>query len=142
MYQKNCQKQIIFFSQGLPPLNPCKPSTWEVIRTSQTLFYPISMYNTWDQIFKEYNTHPTWGIAMKSKYLGRLHNEEWFQLPRKYSINSLIIWKEMVESFPLVFNWTVCRIGNGNKVRIGENPWAGANVDFRLFDDLMTFLYG
>jgi hypothetical protein len=78
---------------------------------------------------------------MKYKYLGRLSIEDWFCLPRKSSKNNLNIWIYLVEAFPLVGNWTMWRIGNGKNVKIGEHPWARSNIDFRLFDDLLSILH-
>ena len=38
----------------------------------------------------------------------------------------------MVLAFPLVRKWTVWRIRNGEKVKIGEDPWEGAGEEYKL----------
>jgi hypothetical protein len=77
---------------------------------------------------------------MKFKYLGRM-SIEWFHIPIKSTKICLIVWKVMVESLPLVGTWMMWRIENGKKVGIGKDPWAGADVDFRLYDDLLSLLH-
>jgi hypothetical protein len=37
-----------------------------------------------------------------------------------------------VKVFPLVDKWLAWKVGNGNNVRIGENPWIGCGKNFRL----------
>jgi hypothetical protein len=37
---------------------------------------------------------------MKSKYLGNLSFEDWFQTPQNTSKNNSITWKALVDAFP------------------------------------------
>jgi hypothetical protein len=76
---------------------------------------------------------------MNSKYFPTLSISEWFREPLKSSKGS-IVWKALVEAFPLVGNWTVWRIGNGEKVRLGEDPWLGAGNNYKLSPPLLLFL--
>jgi hypothetical protein len=57
---------------------------------------------------------------MKSKYLGRMSIEEWFRLPRKLTNNSSIVWKAMVEAFPLVGRWMVRGLEMVKKSGLGK----------------------
>jgi hypothetical protein len=68
---------------------------------------------------------------MWSKYFPNLSVIEWFRQPKKSSKGS-IVWKDMVEAFPLVGDWVVWKIGDKKKVRVGEDPWLGAGNYFRL----------
>jgi hypothetical protein len=72
-----------------------------------------------------------WTRVMNSKYFPNLSVVDWFQTPVKSSKGS-IVWKDLVEYFPLVGNWTVWQIGNGRNVRLGEDPWLGVGDNFRL----------
>jgi hypothetical protein len=66
-----------------------------------------------------------WSRVLHSKYFANLSIVEWFHFPVKSSKGS-IMWKALVEAFPLVGKWTVWKIGNGRNVRLGEDPWLGA----------------
>jgi hypothetical protein len=50
------------------------------------------------------------------------------------------VWKALVEAFPLVGDWVVWKIGDGKKVRVGEDPWLGAGNYFRLSPPLIQSL--
>jgi len=72
-----------------------------------------------------------WVRVMNSKYFPNLFVSEWFREPTKSSKGS-IVWKALVDDFPLVGNWIVWRIGNRTKVRLGEDLWLGVgnNLNF------------
>jgi hypothetical protein len=72
-----------------------------------------------------------WTRVMNSKYFPNLSIEEWFRSPIKSSKGS-ILWKALVEAFPLVGTWTIWQKGNISKVRLGEDPWLGAGDNFTL----------
>ena len=38
----------------------------------------------------------------------------------------------MVLSFPLIGSWMVWKVWNGHRVRIGEDPWIGSELNYRL----------
>lgn len=52
---------------------------------------------------------------MKDKYLGNLFIKDKFLSPMKSTKNTSIIWKDLVDAFPLMSNWIVWNIGNGKK---------------------------
>jgi hypothetical protein len=60
---------------------------------------------------------------MVSKYLVGVTFEEWYHMPKKSVINNSIVWKALIDAFPLFGEWTVWRVGNGKSLRIGEDPW-------------------
>jgi hypothetical protein len=76
---------------------------------------------------------------MNSKYFPTLYISEWFREPLK-SPKGSIVWKGLVQAFPLVGNLIVWHIGNGEKVRLGEDPWLGAGNNYKLAHPLLMFL--
>jgi hypothetical protein len=66
--------------------------------------------------------------------------EEWYNQPRKSSSGSNV-WKELVENFPLVGSWTVWKIGNGRKVKIGQDQWMGIDEDYQFSEALIQSLH-
>ena len=48
--------------------------------------------------------------------------EEWIQRPRKNIHNVSIMWKVVVLASPLIGNWSVWDVGNGSKIKLGEDP--------------------
>jgi hypothetical protein len=61
---------------------------------------------------------------MKTKYCQGLTFKEWYEQPIK-STKGSIVWKAILNAFPLVGSWMMWKIGNGWKVRVGEDPWMG-----------------
>jgi hypothetical protein len=57
-----------------------------------------------------------WGRVMFSNYLIGLTIDEWFLQPRKDVKNSSMVWKSLVDSFPIIGEWTMWRIGNEKSV--------------------------
>ena len=51
------------------------------------------------------------------------------------------MWKALVDAFSQVRPWAACRIDNGRKLRIGEDPWNGVDDSFTLSEELMTLLH-
>ena len=37
-----------------------------------------------------------------------------------------------MSAFPLVGKWLVLKVGEGNRVRLGEDPWVGCDENFKL----------
>jgi hypothetical protein len=52
-----------------------------------------------------------------------------------------LIWKSMVQYFPLIGNRLVWSVGNGIKVRIEMDPWMGSGVDFKIIEAIVTSLH-
>ena len=48
--------------------------------------------------------------------------EEWLEVERKQVHEAYLVWKALENYFPCLGIWAACQIGNGIKVRIGEDP--------------------
>ena len=57
------------------------------------------------------------------KYIYPLNILEWIRSPVKKKKCISICWKAVIWAFDIVGNFLVWNIGNGNVVRIGEDPW-------------------
>lgn len=73
-----------------------------------------------------------WGKVMVSKYMDGSTFEEWFRRPRKSVSNSSLVWKALVDAFPLIGDW---------QVRIGEDPREGSAGVHKLSEDLVSNLH-
>jgi hypothetical protein len=51
-----------------------------------------------------------WGNVMLTKYMAGSPFEEWFCRPKNLVTNSTIVWKIMVDAFPLIGEWEVWKI--------------------------------
>jgi hypothetical protein len=80
-----------------------------------------------------------WIKVMHSKYFPNLTVIEWLRQLNKSSKGS-IVWKALVEAFPLVGEWVVWKIGDRKNIRVGEDPWLGARNNFRLSPPLIQSL--
>jgi hypothetical protein len=81
---------------------------------------------SWEEIYGRLTQNNSlWVKVMCSKYMVSLSVADWFRTPVKYSKGS-IIWKAMVEDFPLVGVWTIWKIGSGHCIRVEEDSWLGA----------------
>jgi hypothetical protein len=47
-------------------------------------------------------------------------------------------YKALVQAFPINGRWLVWKMGNGEKVRVGVDPWIGY---FRLLEILIEFVH-
>ena len=66
--------------------------------------------------------------------------EEWFHQPTKTHKGGSLCWKAFVEAFPLVGNWVAWQVGDGRRIRIGQDPWVGSGDNFRFLVTLISQL--
>jgi hypothetical protein len=76
---------------------------------------------------------------MNSKYFLGKSIVEWFRIPNKSSVGSLV-WKAFVSAFALVGPWTAWKVGDGRMVRLGEDLWVGSGNRFNLSTPLIVAL--
>jgi len=52
-----------------------------------------------------------------------------------------IIWKAIVFTFPLIQDSLMWKVGNGERVCIGVDPWVGSGEGYILLENLINILY-
>jgi len=66
---------------------------------------------------------------------------EWMRRTDKKTKNALVVWKATMESFSIVEDGLSWHVGNGEKLRIGIDPWVGCNEGFILSREIMDSLH-
>jgi hypothetical protein len=66
--------------------------------------------------------------------------EEWIRKPKKTWQNVSIMQKDVVLFFPLIGSWLVWEVRNSHRVRMGEDPWVGCGLNYRLPKNLIVSL--
>lgn len=77
---------------------------------------------------------------MKYKYLRGMKIEEWLRVERKQVHGASLVWKALVNDFPNLGKREASQIGNGSKVRIGEDPCIGFTVNYKLYEGYLDLL--
>eukprot|EP01018_Ginkgo_biloba_P015473 Gb_20637 [translate_table: standard] len=54
--------------------------------------------------------------------------EDWIRSTTQYSNGASVVWKVVVQAFPLVGMWLMWRVGNGSRVHIGQDPWVVSGI--------------
>lgn len=67
---------------------------------------------------------------------------EWIKKLVKKVQNSFVIWKSILNAFPLIEKWLIWKIRNGSKFLLGKDPWIGCNENHVLSDNLVHALNG
>jgi hypothetical protein len=86
-------------------------------------------------------TKSLWIKVVTQKYICLNFVEEWIRRPIKDALNCTIIWKSLVKSFSVVGKGLAWRVGKGTKVRIGQDPWSGSDIDHLLPQPLIDILH-
>jgi hypothetical protein len=60
---------------------------------------------------------------------------------RNNTQNSFVCWKALVEAFPLVGDHLLWCVGNGMKVRLGEDPWVGSGNGFKFPKNMLNNIH-
>eukprot|EP00253_Pinus_taeda_P023807 PITA_23807 len=81
-----------------------------------------------------------WTRVIKRKYIDLVPLEDWIRNPAKNKNNASVIWKETVESFRVIEQGLAWKIGNGQNVKIGKDPWVGCNMNYALSPGLTQHL--
>jgi len=81
-----------------------------------------------------------WVKLVSRKYIKPLSIVEWFSSRDKSCGNASIIWKFVIKSFSLIGDWLVWRVGRGDNIRIGEDPWVGCEGKHRIPPPLVLSL--
>ena len=83
-----------------------------------------------------------WSQTILQNYIKANSLEEQIRLPSKDTHNVSICWKAIVLAFPLLGNWLVWKVGNGERVRVVSNPLVGSGEDYKLLENLIASLQG
>eukprot|EP00253_Pinus_taeda_P007705 PITA_07705 len=90
--------------------------------------------------WKIINSENLWTRVVMRKYIDPTPLEEWIRCPNKKGRNCSVIWKVTTEAFKVIEQGLAWRVGNGESVRIGRDPWVGCSEGFALSPDLLTHL--
>jgi hypothetical protein len=82
-----------------------------------------------------------WTPVVTQKYILLESMEYWIRSPNNSTHHCLIIWKATISLFSLVGDSLVWRLGKGNHIRIGVDPWPGSKNSHILPDDLIIQLH-
>jgi len=68
-----------------------------------------------------------WQKVVIQKYIAPESVEAWIRNPIKIKQGISVIWKAVINSFSIISSKLAWKIGNGEKVRIGVDPWQGSS---------------
>lgn len=68
-----------------------------------------------------------WTKVVKRKYIDPMPLEDWIRMPNKKGRNCSVIWKATAEAFRVIEQGLAWRVGNGENVQIGRDPWVGCS---------------
>jgi hypothetical protein len=71
-------------------------------------------------------TSSLWTRLITQKYISPRSVQDWIRNPIKDTRNCSIIWKATQKAFHVIGEGLSWKIGKGNKVRIGMDPWPGS----------------
>lgn len=66
-----------------------------------------------------------WLQVIKIKYMDPLSIEEQIRQRNKPFPNASTMWKALVLTLPLLGKWKVWKLGNGQNIKLGVDPWIG-----------------
>jgi len=71
------------------------------------------------------STPSLWQKVVVQKYIAPASVESWIRNPVKNKQGISVVWKAVINSFSVISNKLAWKIGNGEKIRIGVDPWQG-----------------
>jgi len=88
------------------------------------------------------NNEGLWGRFTKAKYLKGKTMDEWLRLARRHYPKASLVWKALIKAYHMILKWVSWQVGNGGKVRIGEDPWIlGVKGNYRFYEVLLENLH-
>jgi len=81
-----------------------------------------------------------WTKIVKRKYIDPSPLEDWIRNPEKKDGKVSTIWKETIEAFQVIEQGLSWKVGNGENIRIGRDPWVGCSENFALSPGLIRHL--
>lgn len=86
------------------------------------------------------STDSLWSTVTKIKYIAPATVMEWVRNPVKSSKNASVVWKAVVSLAHTIEQGLAWKVGDGTRVRVGCDPWAGCSDRYALSHDLKLFL--
>lgn len=80
-----------------------------------------------------------WSDVFKAKYLKNILVLHWL-CKNKVQCEGSIFWKGLLSLLPWLKQWLAWRVGNGEHVILGRDPFLGCGGNFRLFEELINYL--
>jgi hypothetical protein len=87
------------------------------------------------------NTTSLWTKVIRQKYIAPFSLEAWIRSQPKSLKGASVIWKAIVKDFPIIESSLAWNIGNGNRLRIGLDPWSGSDGSHSLTEQLVQSLH-
>jgi len=81
-----------------------------------------------------------WRRILQEKYFPWETIIEWIINSNKATHNGSTIWKSLLNSFPIIGNWLIWKVGIGSKVFIGRDPWIGSSNQHLLLENIILVL--
>ena len=79
-------------------------------------------------------------MVAKRKYVDPTRLDDCLITPNKKHPHASVVWKATIESIDVIEQGLAWMVGNGESVRIGQDPWAGCNGSYALSRGLIEHL--
>jgi len=87
------------------------------------------------------NTSSLWTKVIIQKYIAPVPLDAWIRSQKKNKKGASVLWKDLLNAFPLIESGLSWKIGNGNHFRIGKYPWPGSERNHLLQESLIQNLH-
>ena len=81
-----------------------------------------------------------WAMVVKRKYIDLIPMDEWLRNLDKRYPQASIVWKETLDSIKIIKQGILWHVGNGEKIRLGQDPWVGCNEGYALSREIINHL--
>ena len=92
-------------------------------------------------VFRIISTEDLWQEVMRKKYIAPGITGELIRKPSKQGKGGSIAWKALMTEYHLIGDYLAWLIGNGQRVRLGADPWIGCSHTNRLSQNLIHHLH-
>jgi hypothetical protein len=82
-----------------------------------------------------------WSKVIQQKYINPASLEDWIRNPEKSHQTGSIMWKALVKYFEVISQGLAWKVGRGNSLRLGRDPWVGATGQHLLPQNLIDRLH-
>jgi hypothetical protein len=87
------------------------------------------------------NSTSLWTKVVVQKYIEPIPVEIWLRSQQKSIKGASVIWKAIINAFPIIENGLAWKIGNDQRFRLGKDPWPGSEGQHLLSDQLIQHLH-